>query len=141
MTPIINNQMTSKHLSEHNISTSSHKSVPKSVFMSTSSVSVSDKDYGTSELTEIAMGTDARIDDPELLTTKKHLMLKGQTPLSLINALMSKWKRGGKLIDLSKCSEFKTAGQSMFKFEIGIPGVLTGEATDTTKQKAKTQAA
>ena len=44
--------------------------------MAESSVS-SDKDYGTSELADIAMGTDARIDDPELLTTKKHLMLKG----------------------------------------------------------------
>jgi hypothetical protein len=29
----------------------------------------------------------------------------------------------------------------MFKFEIGIPGVLIGEASDTTKQKAKTLAA
>ena len=39
--------------------------------------SASDKDYGTTELAEIELGTDARIDDPELLTTKKHLMLKG----------------------------------------------------------------
>jgi hypothetical protein len=77
--------------------------------MSVSSTS-SQGDYGTAELAEIAMGTDARIDDPELLTTKKHLMLKGQNPLSLINALSSKWKRGGRLIDLNTCHEFKSAG-------------------------------
>ena len=61
--------------------------------------------------------------------------------MSLINALSSKWKRGGKLIDLNNCQEFKQAGQSLFRFRIGIPGVLTGEATDTTKQRAKALAA
>ena len=53
------------------------------------------------------MGTDARIDDPELTTTKKHLMLKGQSPVAMVNALMSKWKAGGHLIDLNNCNEIK----------------------------------
>ena len=76
MTPISNKQMTPLlHSASHKLSTPSIHSVPKSV-MTESSVS-SDKDYGTSELADISMGTDARIDDPELLTTKKHLMLKG----------------------------------------------------------------
>ena len=74
---------------------------------STSSYVNSDRDYPADVLTDIMMGRDARLDDPELLTTKKHLMLKGQNPLSLINALIAKWKLGGKYIDLNNCTESK----------------------------------
>ena len=99
---------------------------------------VNDTDYSTESLRDIMMGTDARIDDPELLTSKKDLMLKGQNPLSLINALAAKWKTYGKLIDLNNVAESKDAeGKSMFRYRIGIPKVCVGEATDTSKQRAK----
>lgn len=88
------------------------------------------------------MGRDCRLDDPELFTTKKHLMLKGQNPLSLINALSAKWKTGGRLIDLNNCTEAKKGGQSIFNVKIGVPRTqLIGEATETSKQKAKMVAA
>ena len=50
----------------------------------------SDSDYSIEALQMIQEGTDAKIDDEELLGSKKGLTIKG-TPFALLNALYQKW--------------------------------------------------
>ena len=47
-------------------------------------------DYSIEALQMIQEGTDAKIDDEELLGSKKGLTIKG-TPFALLNALYQKW--------------------------------------------------
>ena len=90
-------------------------------------------------LTDIKMDQDARLDDPEL-STKKHLHIKGQTPLSILNALSAKWKTNGHRIAQS-CEESARNGKAEFTYTVGIQPTILGIATDTSKQKARAFAA
>lgn len=65
----------------------------------------SDADYTNEALTEFFKGTDAKIADPDLVN-KKQLIAK-QNPLSLVNQIISKWKRYGSSINLNECWETK----------------------------------
>lgn len=85
------------------------------------------------------MDQDARLDDPELIN-KKHLHIKSQTPLSILNALTAKWKCGGHNIT-QECKESQQSGKAEFTYVIGVKPNLIGVATDSSKQKARAYAA
>ena len=84
-------------------------------------------------------GTDAKIDDEELLGRKKNLTQKA-TPLALINALQQKWREGGSKIKDTKCWESREQAtcKQIWHFSIGIQELgLQVEAADSSKQKAR----
>ena len=106
----------------------------------------------TPEMIEaIRNGQDAWITDIDILN-KKNLTTK-QTPLSLVNSLQTKWAEGGPMINSTECWETKDpeTQRSIWHYRVGIysqakageattqvtSGILLGEATDGSKQKAR----
>ena len=99
----------------------------------------SDANFSNEALQMIFEGTDAKIDDEDLLGKKKYLTTKG-TPLALLNALQSKWHEGGKMIKNSKCWESRDQAtcKLMWYFEVAVDELnLCIQASDTSKQKAR----
>ena len=88
-------------------------------------------------------GTDAKIDDPELLSKKKNLTMRA-TPLAILNALQQKWPEGGSMIKNSKCWETKDQAtyRQIWHYSAGIEELgIHVEAADFSKQKARQLAA
>lgn len=81
----------------------------------------SDADYSNEALQQIFEGTDAKLDDTELIN-KKSLVAK-QNPLSLINQLVAKWKEHGKSLILNDCIETRDPKtmRAVWHVKVGLP--------------------
>ena len=98
----------------------------------------SDSHYSDEALQMIHEGTDAKIDDEELLGSKKGLTTKG-TPIAIFNALQQKWHLGGDRMKEIKTWESKDqkSQQSVWHFcyEINEIGIFA-QGSDFNKRKA-----
>ena len=84
-------------------------------------------------------GTDAKIDDEELLGKKKYLTMKG-TPSALLHAVQQKWPQGGKMIKNSKCWESRdqSSCRQIWHYEVEIEELnMKIQGSDFSKQKAR----
>ncbi len=98
----------------------------------------SDVNYSDEALMEFFKGTDAKIDDPDLVN-KKQLTAK-QNPLSLVNQLVSKWKQHGSGINLNECWETRDpkTSRSVWHVKVGVAETNKfGVGSDQVKTQAK----
>lgn len=81
----------------------------------------SDANYSNDALQEFFEGTDAKIDDPDLIH-RKALLLK-QNPMTLTNQLVSKWRVYGAQLSLNDCFETRDPKtmRSVWHVKVGIP--------------------
>jgi len=80
----------------------------------------SDVNYSDEALAAIFASKDAKIDDPDL-AQKKHLLAK-QNPLSLVNQIISKWRKHGSSINLNECWETRDpkTSRSVWHVKVGV---------------------
>ena len=95
----------------------------------------SDANFSNESLQMIFEGTDAKIDDEEILGKKKYLTTKG-TPLALLHNLQQKWHEGGDKIKNSKCWESRdpVSCRQIWHYEVTIEELgMVVQAEDWSK--------
>ena len=98
------------------------------------------KEFAPEKLQEISEGTDAFIDDPELLTSKKSLQDK-YTPASLVNTLKSKYKDSGITDYSSRRRNPITLNSDLFMFTVSMQKIeVKGQAEEASKKTAQQRA-
>jgi hypothetical protein len=98
----------------------------------------SDANYSNEALQAFFLGSDAKIDDINLVNKK--VLVSKQTPLTLVNQLVAKWKVYGVQIKMNEFWETRdpTTMCSVWHCKVGLQDHnLIGHASDCSKNTAK----